>query len=104
MWTWAAALINQHPLLGTGYGAFWVQGNPYAEEIWAHFQVTGRSGFNFHNQWYDIGVSLGYVGLFVGLLTVLTVTIRTLRWVVRDPSPESCFFTAFVWIVNIRYF
>ena len=104
MWTWAAALINQHPLLGTGYGAFWVQGNPYAEEIWAHFQVTGRSGFNFHNQWYDIGVSLGYVGLFVGLLTVLTVTIRTLRWVVRDPSPESCFFTAFVWIVNIRSF
>jgi exopolysaccharide production protein ExoQ len=104
MWAWASTLISQHPLLGTGYGAFWVQGNPYAEEIWAHFQNTGRGGFNFHNQWYDVGVSLGYVGLFVALLTVLIITLRNLRWVVRDPSPESCFFTGFVWIVNIRSF
>ena len=71
LWTRAAEHIAQHPLLGVGYGAFWVQGNPYAEEIWAAFQNTGRMGFNFHNQWYDIGVTLGYMGVFAALLTMI---------------------------------
>jgi exopolysaccharide production protein ExoQ len=104
MWVRAAELIGLNPLLGTGYGAFWVQGNPYAEEIWAHFQVTGRGGFNFHNQWYDIGVALGYFGLAVAFLTVLTVSVRTLRWVIRYPSAESYFFLGFVWILIMRSF
>ena len=102
LWTRAAELMSQHPLLGAGYGAFWVQGNPYAEEIWAAFHNTGRMGFNFHNQWYDIGVSLGYLGLFAGFLTLLVVSVRTLRWIISNPGPESYFFLAFVWIVNMR--
>jgi exopolysaccharide production protein ExoQ len=104
LWTRAAELIRQNPLLGTGYGAFWVQGNPYAEEIWAHFQVTGRGGFNFHNQWYDLGVQLGYVGQAVAFLTILTVSVRTFRWIIRNPSPESLFFFGFVWIIIMRSF
>ena len=95
LWTRAAGLISQHPFLGIGYGAFWVQGNPYAEEIWAAFQNTGRMGFNFHNQWYDIGVSLGYLGLFAGLVTLLAVAVRTLRWIISNPNPESFFSLAF---------
>jgi exopolysaccharide production protein ExoQ len=102
MWARAAELISQKPLLGTGYGAFWVQGNPYAEEIWRYFDITGRAGFNFHNQWYDIGIQLGYVGLSVALLILLTVSIRTFRWIIRDPSAESFFFIGFVWILNMR--
>jgi exopolysaccharide production protein ExoQ len=104
LWTRAAGLMSQHPLLGIGYGAFWVQGNPYAEEIWAAFQNTGRMGFNFHNQWYDIGVSLGYLGLFAGLVTLLTVSVRTLRWIISNPNPESYFFLGFLWIVIMRSF
>ena len=104
LWLRAGALINQNPLLGTGYGAFWVQGNPYAEEIWAHFQNTGRSGFNFHNQWYDMVIAVGYVGLSVALFIVLIVNIRTVWWIVRNPSAESYFFFGFIWILNMRSF
>jgi exopolysaccharide production protein ExoQ len=104
LWVRAAELIDLKPILGRGYSAFWVQGNPYAEDIWAHFQVIGRGGFNFHNQWYDMGVSLGYVGVGVALLTVLVVNIRVFWWMVRNPSPESFFFIGFVWIVDMRSF
>jgi exopolysaccharide production protein ExoQ len=104
LWTRAAGLMSQHPFLGIGYGAFWVQGNPYAEEIWAAFQNTGRMGFNFHNQWYDIGVSLGYLGLFAGLVTLLAVAVRTLRWIISNPNPESFFFLGFAWIIIMRSF
>ncbi len=104
LWLRAGDLINQNPLLGTGYGAFWVQGNPYAEEIWAHFQNTGRSGFNFHNQWYDMVIAVGYVGLSVALFIVLIVNIRTVWWIVRNPSAESYFFFGFIWILNMRSF
>jgi exopolysaccharide production protein ExoQ len=102
VWTRAAELISQNPLLGTGYGAFWIDGNPYAEGIWAH--GGGRGGINFHNLWYDTGVSLGYVGLAVVFLTVLIVNIRALWWTVRDPSSESFFFLGFVWMLNMRSF
>jgi exopolysaccharide production protein ExoQ len=104
MWVRAAELIRFNPLLGTGFGAFWVQGNPYAEEIWAHFELTGRGGFNFHNQWYDVGVALGYFGLAVAFLTVLVVSVRALRWIIRNPSAESFFFLGFVWILIMRSF
>jgi exopolysaccharide production protein ExoQ len=102
LWVRAGELIGQSPLLGTGYGAFWVDGNPYAEELWAHFAVHG--GFNFHNQWYDLGVSLGYVGLAVALLTLLIVNVRVVWWMLRNPTPESFFCLGFVWIVDMRSF
>jgi exopolysaccharide production protein ExoQ len=106
LWIRAAELISQNPLLGTGYGAFWIEGNPYAEDIWAFGGITGatRGGINFHNLWYDMGVSLGYVGLAVAFLTVLIVNIRAIWWTVRNPSSESFFFLGFVWILNMRSF
>ena len=105
LWTRASELIHENPLLGTGYGAFWVQGNPYAEELWAHFGLTGGgSGFHFHNLWYQLGVELGYPGILIALLTVLIVSARTVRWVVRTPSAEGFFFLAFVMTVGLRSF
>ena len=102
LWARATELMQQNPLLGMGYGAFWVQGNPYAEQLWAHFQLTGRGGFNFHNLWFDMGVQLGYLGIAISLVTVLIVSARVFRWVVRTPSAESLFFLGFMMIVDMR--
>jgi exopolysaccharide production protein ExoQ len=104
LWARAAELIDLNPILGRGYSAFWVQGNPYAEDIWKHFQLTGRGGFNFHNLWYDLGVSLGYVGLAVAILTLVVVNNRTLWWIIRNPTSESFFFFGFVLILDMRSF
>ncbi len=102
LWARATELMQQKPLLGMGYGAFWVQGNPYAEQLWAHFQLTGRGGFNFHNLWFDMGIQLGYLGIAISLVTVLIVSARVFRWVVRAPSAESLFFLGFMMIVDMR--
>jgi exopolysaccharide production protein ExoQ len=102
IWYWAAKMTELNPLLGTGFQAFWVQGNPYAEEIWSHFDIVGRGGFHFHNLWYESKVELGLFGLTVAVLTVATVTLQSIRWVVRLPDAFSCFFLAFVIFINVR--
>jgi exopolysaccharide production protein ExoQ len=66
--------MDQNPLHGTGFGAFWNEGSPYAEELWAAFGVRG--GFNFHNLWCEMGVELGYLGIIVALLTLLIIAPR----------------------------
>jgi exopolysaccharide production protein ExoQ len=103
LWARASEIIHENPLLGAGYGAFWVHGNPYAEELWAHFGLTG-GGFHFHNLWYEMGVDLGYPGIVIALLTLLIVSARAVRWVVRTPSAEGFFFLAFVMTIGLRSF
>jgi exopolysaccharide production protein ExoQ len=102
LWERAAELIDQNPLLGRGYGAFWFQGNPYAEGIWQHFGLIGRGGFNFHNLWYEQGVALGYIGITIALLTLLIASFRVARWAVRFPAPESFFFLSYVMLIDMR--
>ena len=102
LWEKAAVLMNQHPLLGTGYGAFWIHGNPYAEEIWQHFGVIDRGNFNFHNIFYEQGVQLGYFGIAAALLTLLIASTRAVRWAVRFPTAESLFFLGYVMLVDMR--
>jgi exopolysaccharide production protein ExoQ len=102
LWEIASKFIDQSPLLGTGYGAFWFQGNPYAEGVWRHFGLVDRGGFNFHSLWYEQGVQLGYIGITVTLLTLLIVSFRVTRWAVRFPTAEGFFFLSYVMLIDMR--
>ena len=101
LWQRAAAMMEENPLLGTGLQAFWVQGNPYAEELWARF-APGRSGYHVHNLWYEAGVELGYVGVIATFATIASTTLEVWRWVIRAPSVISCFFLSYVIFIAIR--
>lgn len=103
LWNYAKILIAQRPTLGTGYEAFWVAGNPYAEDIWMRFDPS-RQGYHFHNLWYQSGVELGYVGLALAILVVAATAVGVIRWVLRSPNPESCFFLSFVVFIVVRSF
>jgi exopolysaccharide production protein ExoQ len=103
LWERARDMMRQNPYLGVGLQAFWVQGNPYAEELWARFQ-PGRTGYNFHNIWFEIGVHFGYVGLSVAILTACATSLSVMRWVLRSPEPASCFFLAVVIFADARSF
>jgi exopolysaccharide production protein ExoQ len=103
LWERARQMIHDHPFLGVGLQAFWVQGNPYAEELWARFQPA-RTGYNFHNIWFEIGVHFGYVGLSIALLTACATSLSVMRWVLRSPEPASCFFLAIVIFADARTF
>jgi exopolysaccharide production protein ExoQ len=95
LWDVANKMMQDHPIGGVGFQAFWQHGNPYAEDLWRRFQ-PGRAGYHFHNLWYQSGVDLGYVGLGLALLTVAITAIEVMRWVVRSPTATSCFFVGYL--------
>jgi exopolysaccharide production protein ExoQ len=101
LWDVANKMMQEHPIGGVGFQAFWQQGNPYAEDLWMRFQ-PGRAGYHFHNLWYQSGVDLGYIGLGLALLTVAITAIEVMRWVVHSPSPASCFFLGYVIFIILR--
>ncbi len=101
LWDVANKMMQEHPIGGVGFQAFWQHGNPYAEDLWRQFQ-PGRAGYHFHNLWYQSGVDLGYIGLGLAFLTVTITAIEVIRWVVRSPSPASCFFLGYVAFVIQR--
>ena len=101
LWEVAKKMMLEHPIGGVGYQAFWQHGNPYAEDLWMRFQPA-RAGYHFHNLWYQSGVDLGYIGLGLALLTVAVTAIEVMRWVVRSPSPASCFFLGYVIFIILR--
>jgi len=101
LWDVAKKMMESHPIAGAGFEAFWQHGNPYAEDLWRRFQPA-RAGYHFHNLWYQSAVDLGYIGLSLAILTVGITSIEVMRWVLRSPSPTSCFFCGFVAFVILR--
>ena len=81
LWDVAKQMMQEHPIGGVGYQAFWQHGSPYAEDLWRRFQGA-RSGYHFHNLWYESGVGLGYIGVGLTLLAVAITVIEVVRWVV----------------------
>lgn len=86
LWAAAFAEIAQRPLLGAGFHAVWVHGNPLAEQFWAEFGIKSRSGFNFHNTLINNAVEIGLIGaalqavlLFGALPPLLTWSLRSGR-------------------------
>jgi exopolysaccharide production protein ExoQ len=86
LWYRAADLIQEKPMLGRGYYAFWLQGNTDAEGLWRYFGIDNRGGFTFHNTLVDILVKLGWTGAVVFLITVLIGTIALIRKFVQRPT------------------
>ncbi len=95
---WAEALreIQARPLLGQGFQAVWVPGNPVAEAMWARFGITNRSGFNFHNTWISNAVEIGLIGVGLQLAVFLTTLALVGRWVVATQTAASLFFAMFM--------
>ena len=89
LWQRAAQLINERSLLGYGYQAFWLQDHPEAEALWFHFKILDRVGFHFHNLYYEVAIELGFSGLAVLAVTLVTYAWRTLRLALRFPCPQT---------------
>jgi len=87
LWDHGMEIGGETPILGHGYGAFWVQGNPRAEQLWYDNNISARSGFHFHNLYMETFVELGAVGLIfvIGLILMILgkCTYLTLRYGMR---------------------
>jgi len=96
LWQFAGQFIQEHPLLGLGYRAFWVQGYPPAELLWAMFDIKARAGFNFHNTYVNNAVEIGFIGVGLQVLLLYGALVRAYIWAFRAPSPETAFFASFL--------
>lgn len=86
LWYRAADLITEKPMLGRGYYAFWIQGNPDAEGLWRYFGIDTRGGFTFHNTGVEILVTLGWLGLIVIAAVALIGLLALVRRFVVRPN------------------
>jgi exopolysaccharide production protein ExoQ len=96
LWIVALQEWSKHPFLGQGYQAFWVIGNPMAEQIWDDFGIFTKIGFNFHNTWLSNVVEIGLVGIALQLVVFGTAVVLCLRWAIWHPCVESLFFVMFI--------
>ncbi|MGA0606733.1 O-antigen ligase family protein [Phenylobacterium sp. VNQ135] len=86
LWYRAADLIQEKPVLGRGYYAFWQQGNMDAEGLWRYFGIEERGGFTFHNTGVELLVTLGWVGLILFAAVALIGVIALVKRFVERPS------------------
>lgn len=95
---WAVALqqIFERPILGVGYQAFWVHGQPLAEQLWAEFGIKSRGGFNFHNTLLSNAVEIGVIATALQTVIVFGALWSSLVWAIRSPSAASIFFALFM--------
>jgi len=91
LWKEAWRQIASAPLLGQGYQAFWVQGHPVAEQLWADFDIASRRGFHFHNLYLSNMVEIGVIGVTLQLAAFFGALGLCLVWAVRDPRVETVF-------------
>lgn len=99
LWEFGRDLIEERPLLGLGYQAFWVHGNGPAEALWAAFGIESRSGFNFHNTYISNAVEIGIVGVAIQAAMLYGALAGTLLWALRSPRAENAFIAAFLTMV-----
>ncbi|MES2983744.1 MAG: O-antigen ligase family protein [Pseudomonadota bacterium] len=103
LWQEGMQIGLERPLLGHGYGAFWVQGQPQAERYWREFHIASRGGFHFHSSFVQSFVDLGAAGLAVTALLIVLNLYGTLRLALRqDMAPEAALLVGFAVMFAVR--
>lgn len=94
LWAVAREQIAAAELLGHGYQAFWVHGNPVAEDLWREFGIASRSGFRFHSTWLTTWVEIGAIGVALQAIVVVRALYGSLGRALMRMRSESFFFAA----------
>jgi len=97
LWEFAVKLIEERPLLGNGFDAFWNSGIASA----GHFvqSVVQAEVKNFHNSYLDITVQLGFIGLAAAVIFLLLFAWRALALLRADHAPLAALPTFFLLFV-----
>jgi exopolysaccharide production protein ExoQ len=100
LWYRAADLIQEKPVLGRGYYAFWQQGNMDAEGLWRYFGIDERGGFTFHNTAVELLVTVGWAGLIVfAIVAVIGVIALIKRFVERPTIALLCWMSLLLYML-----
>ncbi|NEX94076.1 O-antigen ligase family protein [Caulobacter sp. 17J65-9] len=91
LWQRAEGYIARRPVLGHGYQAFWRRGSLEAEGLWRFANIRSRAGFNFHNQYIEVLVELGWVGLITLVCTLAVGLAAFAARLMFQPTPTVAF-------------
>ncbi|BAY96480.1 O-antigen polymerase [Tolypothrix tenuis PCC 7101] len=86
LWLAVLDMIWKKPLLGYGYGAFWLGENSEAVNVW---YAVGWKAPYAHNGWLDIWLTVGILGLVLCALGFTFSLIRSLIWVSQTKTVDA---------------
>jgi exopolysaccharide production protein ExoQ len=101
LWQKAEDDIAERPIQGVGYRAFWRIGNPRAEQLWYEFYVPAGPGFNFHNEYLEMLVELGIIGLVLMVGTFIVIGLRVASTAMMIQLAPECSFAILTFIFFI---
>jgi O-antigen ligase len=84
VWDFALSRALASPLLGYGFGAFWVGGNSPGAVFWSN---THLGVPHAHNGYLQLVLETGTIGLGLFCLAVVTVILRVV-WLMRNSRGE----------------
>ena len=82
IWAAVADLSAQRPVLGWGWVSYWA---PWVEPFDELVIIKGVRYLQAHNAWIDVLMQLGWVGLVVFTILIVTTGARVLSWSVDAP-------------------
>jgi O-antigen ligase len=103
IWPQVVQEINKRPWIGHGYQGFW---QPWLPEPNPALHMVTPSSFramHSHNGFLDMALDVGWVGLSLFILSLLTNIYYGVLHLTRSKEPESVFpLLIFSWIVIIN--
>jgi exopolysaccharide production protein ExoQ len=97
LWHSLLGSIARRPLLGYGYGTFWLNTNPEMIRIWL---LNPWQPPDAHDAYLELALSLGIVGASIATLLLVVVTARALS-LCRQPHARWAIYVATYLIVYI---
>ncbi len=81
LWQFGFDQIHATPVIGIGYKAYWESSATSAAYL---RYVVGQDLWFFHNNFVDVGVAFGCIGLFVFCWGLFTAVVRSFAIMARD--------------------
>ena len=97
LWQDLMVSIEKHPLLGYGYGTFWVSENDERARIWALNPWTPPDA---HNAYIEITLQLGLIGAVTATLLLLVAAKRAIEWC-KDADAKWAIYVATFLVVYV---
>jgi len=100
LWEFCVFMAQKKPLLGYGYGAFWLGMDGPSAEIWREINM-GTDANHCHNGFLDIALGIGGIGLFIFVALCIEALIRSSRFlfIKRLGFQDSIYLILLLWVL-----
>lgn len=100
LWDFCIFMAEKKPLLGYGYGAFWLGLDGPSAEIWPSINM-GVGANHCHNGFIELVLAIGLIGLFITIIAYWVAIIRAAKYLMSKKFgfQYSIYLILLVWIL-----